>query len=784
MEKELQFSRRDQHLISDPEHLSPDPSLSRYLRQGPLVGLVALGIFLSLLNLRLPVARNAILYMKGALEIIARHFDLYTVVHEETWTGGKPLLFSLVATPFVQVLGGKAGLVATSALGTIFFLLAARLALPRLIRDRTALDPSVLVWGVALMAFNPLVLYQFWSGYPDSTFAGLVLMAFVLSDIIARETSGYFRWNIVLLGLTICAAFHMKLYGSVLIMTCPLYILMASVQHSGRLSLTKSKVVALFVVWAVLGGILAATKMGVNPLLILDTTNGFRDYVAGIQGFDLGYQIDSLSMFLFAVLLAFHVSLFCLFRKSAWKNYNFASTVFFSIYVAGLIPFTGTENNMRYFLPAFAFFPLAIAAGANSLSPSTRRWVLGSYVAIALVLVAVFNIAPINELARPIIMRAYTWEPDLADWLDNLRIPVQMSGKRQIDTINTYVPNGATFYWSSDYYKSGTHGLAHEFGVKNTLDVKYVLEPSDIEPSPHPVFVYWFTSGEPPSRLWRAPGWSVPVSYGNGVFRLDPVSVRLESLSGDYVGDGETVRIRATPMDGSLFTVSSVEFSEGGKELGLYHQPPFELNLSQLESGRHEVVARVRYLERPPLVSSPLVFYVGKPAFERVARETSDLAAEHEDGIELATEEVIWLFRDKRALGFHFRDINVRQHQHIAAGFLEVSAKEAESKSTVLDIRAELSPDANGLRLVDGDLSSRPKTASHVTWKLSSSVTGQRMRSPNLAPILEEVVSQAGWRPGSSIMLLVRVSGQDRLVQAAEVDGSGAPTLIVDLSDP
>jgi len=38
-----------------------------------------------------------------------------------------------------------------------------------------------------LVAFNPLVFYQFWSAYPDSLFAGLVMLAFILTDVICRR---------------------------------------------------------------------------------------------------------------------------------------------------------------------------------------------------------------------------------------------------------------------------------------------------------------------------------------------------------------------------------------------------------------------------------------------------------------------------------------------------------------------------------------------------------------------------------------------------------------------
>src|SRR5713226_8189811 len=191
---------------------------------------LAAGTLFAVANQGWPIARNALCYAKAALGIAEHHFNVFTIAHDRAWTSGKPIFFPAFAAPFVWLFDVNAGTIMASAIGTAFFLWMVALALPRLNRF-SGLDPSLMPLEFVLVAFNPLVLYQFWSAYPDSLFAGLVMLAFILTDVIATEPERDTRWYIFGLGMTIYLAIHTKLYGAVLLLTCPLYLLM----HGGQL---------------------------------------------------------------------------------------------------------------------------------------------------------------------------------------------------------------------------------------------------------------------------------------------------------------------------------------------------------------------------------------------------------------------------------------------------------------------------------------------------------------------------------------------------------------------
>ena len=740
---------------------------------------LAIGTFFTLANLRWPIARNALCYAKAALGIIEHHFNLFAVAHDRVWTSGKPIFFSALAAPFVWLLGANAGTIVASAVGTAFFLWTVTLALPRLNR-LSGLDPNLMPLEFVLVTFNPLVLYQFWSGYPDSLFAGLVMLAFVLTDIIATEPERDTRWHIFSLGVTMYVAIHTKLYGAVLLVTCPLYLLMHARPLVSRSTHRTSKIGILVAVFTVLALVLVGAKFNINPLLDFAEGGGFSVYVGGIVDAKTRDIFDSLSMLGFGVLLIFQAALLLLATRGAWRAWVPAPTVFAAIYLLGLLTFPGTRGNMRYFLPALPFMVPALAAGRQSIRPAARRAILATYGAIAFVLVLSFNLAPIELIAQPLLSKLSARCAPLDVWLDNLRLPVHIALKRQIDTINREVPAGSVFYWSSSYYGTATHGLAEHLGVKKGLDIRYVLLPSGIRASPGPVFLTAFTSDAPTDKLWVVPDWAAVKNVGYGLFRLDPISIELESLSGDYVKEMNAVRLQAKVTFGDRLKVSSVEFTEGDAILGFDQQPPFELVWQAPTRGRHEIVARVWYGERDALVSESVI-YVGIPAIERTAKKNTDLAVELGDGSVWPPYRGLRIAGEERAVGIRFEKVNVSKGAHIANSYLQLTAAYLESQPATLDIQGELSANAPPLKFDMGDLSQRHRTIESVNWVSKPwAIVGEQERSPNLNPILEEIFSLAGWQPGNAIVLFIHCSGQ-RVAQLANENGVGAPRLYIEL---
>ena len=483
---------------------------------------LAAGTVFLLVNLHLPLVRNALIYEKVALNIIAHGFNPLRVIGHPELSYGKPGLFGFLAVPLVWLLGVDEGVKATSFLGTVFFMWMVGLTLPRLNR-RVGMPPNVAPLEFTLVALNPLVLYQFWSGHPDSLLAGLVLLAFLLTDIIATEPERDTRPHIVALGAVIYVAILAKFYGAILGLACPLYLLLHARTLLARSTHRQSKIVLLSAIFATLGVALILAKLKLNPTLDFAAEEalggGFNPYMQGITNLSGRLLYGSLQLVVFTFLLNFHASLLVLLTRGARAAWPLAPTVFVAVYVLGLFPFDATSYNMRYLLPAFPFLAVALAAGARSIPWGVRLPILGAYAALAVLLVLHFNLAPVHRTLEPLGSRLARVNWRLMVWLDNLRLAEHLTLAHAIDRVNREVARGDVLYWSSNYYGTATHMLAGHLGIRKDIDVRYVLSPKDVPPSDRTVYL---TQYSPDDELDDAPTWANVKLVGDSLFRLEP----------------------------------------------------------------------------------------------------------------------------------------------------------------------------------------------------------------------------------------------------------------------
>jgi hypothetical protein len=303
---------------------------------------------------------------------------------------------------------------------------------------------------------------------------------------------------------------------------CGAYFLCFARSFVKRARYRTPKLVLLLVSMILIGGILLAAKCGMYPLLDFNEGAGFDSYMNGLFHSEFVTVFLSLKMLAFTILLSFQFALLFLIARTGRHAWSLAPTLFISIYVLGLLIFPGTSYNMRYFLPVFVFLAPPLAARAESLRIEVRRIILGLYLALASLLILAFNFAPAQRAVAPSIAMASKKYFRINLWLDNLRLQSQMAIWNQIESINKQVPAGAVLYWSSNYYGTTTHGMAEHLGVKHGIDIRYVLNDSDVVPQANPIFLVEFTAETPPDTLKQPLLWAKVTCIGPGLFRLDP----------------------------------------------------------------------------------------------------------------------------------------------------------------------------------------------------------------------------------------------------------------------
>lgn len=136
-----------------------------------------------------------------------------------------------------------------------------------------------------------------------------------------------------------------------------------------------------------------------------------------------------------------------------------------------------------------------------------------------------------------------------------------------------------------------------------------------------------------------------------------------------------------------------------------------------------------------------------------------------------------------RTVALRFTGLALPRSATIVNAYLQFQVDEATSETTTLTIRGEAVDNAAPFGLSNSTLSTKPKTTAVVTWSPPAWPTvgavGAAQRTPNLAPIIQEIVNRTGWANNNALTLLINGSGQ-RVAKSFEGGSSGAPLLHIE----
>ena len=128
-----------------------------------------------------------------------------------------------------------------------------------------------------------------------------------------------------------------------------------------------------------------------------------------------------------------------------------------------------------------------------------------------------------------------------------------------------------------------------------------------------------------------------------------------------------------------------------------------------------------------------------------------------------------------------FDTVNVPPAALITRSYLRFKARYSSASSVTFTISGEKSPRADTLKSIDYDISSRSKTSNSVSWNAGSWSAGLSYETPDITSIVQEVISQNGWRPGNPVNFFIEGTSGDKAALSGEIDG---PELIVEYTLP
>lgn len=174
-----------------------------------------------------------------------------------------------------------------------------------------------------------------------------------------------------------------------------------------------------------------------------------------------------------------------------------------------------------------------------------------------------------------------------------------------------------------------------------------------------------------------------------------------------------------------------------------------------------------------------------------IARLDVRVAASADDAEESATGTVglrstdLELVQDtsRQTVGIRFRGVAIPAGAHVVSAYIQFSTDEIGSAATTVEIRAQAVANAPVFAATVRNISVRPRTTTAVAWTPVPWPTvdsvGAAQRTPNLGPLVQELIGLPGWQAGNMMVFVVTGTGR-RTAEAYDGDRTRAPLLHIE----
>jgi hypothetical protein len=132
-------------------------------------------------------------------------------------------------------------------------------------------------------------------------------------------------------------------------------------------------------------------------------------------------------------------------------------------------------------------------------------------------------------------------------------------------------------------------------------------------------------------------------------------------------------------------------------------------------------------------------------------------------------------------VGLRFNNIILPQGSTISNATVQFTAQDSGSGAMTINIVGEDIDNASTFTITDGDITSRTQTTASVSWIVPDWTIGDMttdQETPNLAPIINEIIGRVGWTSGNSIVIIFeRPATSERDAESFDADPTQAPIL-------
>lgn len=167
----------------------------------------------------------------------------------------------------------------------------------------------------------------------------------------------------------------------------------------------------------------------------------------------------------------------------------------------------------------------------------------------------------------------------------------------------------------------------------------------------------------------------------------------------------------------------------------------------------------------------------------RVASSFGDVE-ETQTGSILRSSPVLELTEDaaEQLVGLRFTGVDVPRGAVVTDAYLSFTASEPSAEATSLTVQGVAEDNPPAFISARFNVSSQTRTTAEVAWSvrpwLSPEAAGPEQRTPNLSPIVQELVNRPGWSRGNALAFVISGTGR-RLARSFDSSRPKAPLLHV-----
>jgi hypothetical protein len=164
----------------------------------------------------------------------------------------------------------------------------------------------------------------------------------------------------------------------------------------------------------------------------------------------------------------------------------------------------------------------------------------------------------------------------------------------------------------------------------------------------------------------------------------------------------------------------------------------------------------------------------------KVARGTDD-AEERADATVLSGALQMAVDRSRvQTVGLRFTGVTVPRGARITDAYVQFQADAVSTGTASLRVAGQAADNPATFTTASRNISSRATTAAAVGWNPpawpTAGARGADQRTPNLAPVIQEIVARQGWASGNALVLTIGGSGT-RVADSYNTDRAAPPTL-------